>query len=205
MASGTRILRIAAAILIAGGAIGAMAQSTAFAMSWPYANGMLLATNAPHSVWKPIPPERLESARQAFETFGGWDRIVPWDYLTDWLWFLLIAPGLSMVFALLVPSVVGMRRIGMILMACAVACAIWYVYRWAAVTHETTPVAIAQQRLGDIFALLTVAVGGVATIAFASVARKPLRRFLAAFGNERTLRAFDGLWSADGLTRPSAL
>lgn len=181
-----------------------MAQSTAFAMSWPYANGILLATKAPHSVWKPIPPERLESARRAFDEFGGWDRVVPWDYLTDWLWFLLIAPGLSVVFALLVPGVVGMRRIGMTLIACAMACAIWYVYRWAAVTHETTPVAIAQQRLGDIFALLTVAVGGLATMAFAGVARKPVRRFLAAFGNERTLRAYDALWSADGLTRPSA-
>ncbi|MFN5945951.1 MAG: hypothetical protein ACK5ZG_04190 [Phycisphaerae bacterium] len=202
MTTRSRVVRIAAATLLAGGAIGAMAQSTAFAMAWPYANGIVLTTDAPHSVWKPIPPDRLNAARDAFEQFGGWDRVVPWDYLTDWFWFLLIAPGLSVVFALLVPSIVGVRRFAMIFAACAVACVIWYVYRWAAVTHETTPIAIAQQRVGDVFALLTVAVGGVTTLLFAGIARSPLRKFVMTYGNERALQAYASLWLADGKPRP---
>lgn len=202
MMTRSRAIRIAAATLIAGGAIGAMAQSTAFAMAWPYANGIVLTTDAPQSVWKPIPPDRLKAARDAFEQFGGWDRVVPWDYLTDWFWFLLIAPGLSIAFALLVPSIVGVRRFTMIFAACAVACAIWFVYRWAAVTHETTPIAVAQQRVGDIFALLTVAVGGVTSMLFAGIARHPLRRFIMSYGNERALQAYASLWLADGKSTP---
>jgi hypothetical protein len=204
MAIGSRIVRLATTIAIAGGAIGAMAQSTAFAMSWPFANRIVVLTDAPHGVWKPVPAKRLDAAQRAFAEFGGWDRVVPWDYLTDWLWFLLIAPGLSFVFALLVPGVVGAKRLAMIVAACGVACVIWFVYRWAAVTHDTTPIAIAQQKLGDVFALLTVALGGVITIALAGVARGSVRRFIATFGNERSLRAFDALWTADGLARPAA-
>jgi len=202
MTTRSRVVRIAAATLLAGGAIGAMAQSTAFAMAWPYANGIVLTTDAPHSVWKPIPPDRLNAARDAFEQFGGWDRVVPWDYLTDWLWFLLISPGLSMVFALLIPSVVGVRRFIMIVAGCMLATAIWFVYRWLAVTHETTPIAIAQQRVGDVFALLTVAVGGLTTIVLAGVARHPLRKFISTYGNERALQAYASLWLADGKPRP---
>lgn len=177
-----------------------MAQSTGFAMSWPYA--WRIAVLAPHThphdmqVWHMVEPERwAESGPRFLETCGGFFAMCPWLYLTDWLWFIpLGALGAALLVALF-PSHRMARHLAMIGVATGGALALLGLYMLLFVWGTTYPAALAQREIGWIFSLLTLAIGAASLIALVVPARLALRAMVGAIGNEHAKALFAGWWS----------
>lgn len=198
---------------IGGGALGAMAQSTGFAMSIPWAHRIAshFATASTFSsgggeswtFWTPIRAWAWnEEGRGLFEAYGGWEVFCPWLFLTDWLWLIPIGLGLAMLQSVCFPSQSRGQRVGVVLLATALASAGWALYALTFIWGTMYPIALAQREIGWIFALATILIGSASWIVSIPIARMMLRQCVVGVGNPHAIALFRGLWLADGREAP---
>lgn len=199
--------RFALAALLLSGSIAAMAQSTGFAMSWPYAE--VIAQLAPSEganwgrFWSEVPEERWQQYQATFlASHGGFGAVTPWLWLTDWFWFIPICFGGAIAQSILLPGQRVAHRMAFIAMCGIVAAVSWAIYGLVFVWSTNYPIALAQREIGCVFAFATVLVGVLISAVAISPARSLLRALLAGIGNADALRLMRGLWIADGRRSP---
>lgn len=200
--------RFVVVALLTTGAIFGMAQSTAFAMSWPYAKAIAVLADAnedsSRQFWSEVPSQRWERASPTFlADCGGFGSVIPWLWLTDWLWFIPIGFGASLIMSLMFPAWPPRTRRAFALLVLIGALAAWGIYAYVFVWGTTFPIALAQREIGWIFAVATAIVGVASLILWIPLARALLRAALRRIGNREGLRLWQGLWTADGLPLPS--
>lgn len=202
--------------VIGGGAaaLGAMAQSTGFAMSYFWADRIAShfaiasqfssgRSSVGSTFWTPIRTwEWSAEGPGLFEGYGGWEVFCPWAFLTDWAWLIPIGLGLGGLQSACFPSQSRRSRVGIILVASVLAAAGWGFYALTFIWGTMYPIALAQREMGWIFAIVTILIGGASWVASIPIARALLRRCIVGVGNPHAIELFRGLWLADGSDAP---